>query len=78
MSASACRRSAEGIDYRLEVELGGLPRAFHTAIEETVRQTLQQGLYGWEIPDCRIDVTHTAVQRVGTSPQTSAGSSRWS
>jgi ribosomal protection tetracycline resistance protein len=51
---------AEGIEYNLEVELGGLPRAFHTAIEETVRQTLHQGLYGWEIPNCRIDLTHTA------------------
>ncbi|HZX05416.1 translation factor GTPase family protein [Kribbella sp.] len=51
---------AEGIEYNLEVELGALPRAFHTAIEETVRQTLHQGLYGWEIPNIRIDLTHTA------------------
>jgi ribosomal protection tetracycline resistance protein len=51
---------AEGIEYNLEVELGALPRAFHTAIEETVRQTLHQGLYGWEIPTCRIDLTRTA------------------
>lgn len=58
---------AEGIEYELEVELGGLPRAFHTAIEETVRQTLQQGLYGWEIPNCRIDLTHTAYYSVGTT-----------
>ncbi|MGW6200650.1 GTP-binding protein [Kribbella sp. NPDC055110] len=51
---------AEGIEYNLEVELGGLPRAFHTAIEETVRQSLHQGLFGWEIPDIRVDLTHTA------------------
>ncbi|RZT20140.1 translation elongation factor 2 (EF-2/EF-G) [Kribbella sp. VKM Ac-2569] len=51
---------AEGIEYNLEVELGALPRAFHTAIEETVRQTLHQGLFGWEIPDIRVDLTHTA------------------
>src|SRR4029079_11431946 len=51
---------AEGIEYNLMVELGGLPRAFHTAIEETVRLTLHQGLYGWEVPNCRIDLTHTA------------------
>ncbi|MFK4087031.1 GTP-binding protein [Kribbella sp. NPDC020789] len=50
----------DGVDYRLAVELGGLPRAFHTAIEETVRQTLAQGLYGWEIPNIRVDLTHTA------------------
>jgi ribosomal protection tetracycline resistance protein len=48
-----------GIDYRLEVELGGLPRAFHTAIEETARQSLQQGLCGWEVVDCRVDLIRT-------------------
>ncbi|WP_112242390.1 GTP-binding protein [Kribbella monticola] len=48
-----------GIDYQLEVELGGLPRAFHTAIEETARQTLLQGLYGWEVVDCRVDLIRT-------------------
>ncbi|MGZ0151353.1 GTP-binding protein [Kribbella sp. WER1] len=50
---------AEGIEYHLEVELGALTRAFHTAIEETVRQTLHQGLYGWDIPNIRVDLTHT-------------------
>ncbi|MDX6258445.1 MAG: ribosomal protection tetracycline resistance protein, partial [Kribbellaceae bacterium] len=48
-----------GIDYRLEVELGALPRAFHTAIEETTRLSLQQGLYGWEVVDCRVDLIRT-------------------
>jgi ribosomal protection tetracycline resistance protein len=48
-----------GIDYRLEVELGGLPRAFHNAIEETARLALQQGLYGWEVVDCRVDLIRT-------------------
>jgi ribosomal protection tetracycline resistance protein len=48
-----------GIDYRLEVELGALPRAFHTAIEETVRASLHQGLHGWEVLDCRVDLIHT-------------------
>ncbi|WP_371404727.1 TetM/TetW/TetO/TetS family tetracycline resistance ribosomal protection protein [Kribbella sp. NBC_00662] len=58
---------AEGIEYNLVVELGGLPRAFHTAIEETVRLTLHQGLYGWELPNIRVDLTHTAYDSVGTS-----------
>jgi ribosomal protection tetracycline resistance protein len=57
---------AEGIDYRLGVELGALPRAFHTAIEETVRQTLQQGLSGWEIVNCRIELTYTDYFSAGT------------
>jgi ribosomal protection tetracycline resistance protein len=56
-----------GTDYRLEVELGGLPRAFHTAIEETTRQSLQQGLYGWEVLDCRVEVIQTGYSSVGTA-----------
>ncbi|WP_344145441.1 translation factor GTPase family protein, partial [Kribbella yunnanensis] len=62
----------EGIHYHLDVELGGLPRAFHTAIEETVRQTVHQGLYGWEIPNIRVDLTHTAY----FSPVTTAADFR--
>ena len=48
-----------GVTFRLEVELGSMPAAFFTAIEETVRGTCRQGLYGWEIPDCTITLTHT-------------------
>ncbi|MFI6678157.1 GTP-binding protein [Kribbella sp. NPDC050470] len=55
-----------GVDYRVESELGALPRAFHTAIEETVRLTVQQGLYGWEIPDLEVAVTHTGYSSVDT------------
>ncbi|WBQ06769.1 elongation factor G [Kribbella sp. CA-293567] len=48
-----------GIGYRMEVELGALPRAFHNAIEETARAALEQGLSGWEVLDCRVDLIHT-------------------
>jgi ribosomal protection tetracycline resistance protein len=61
-----------GVRYRLEVEPGGLPAAFHKAIEETVRQTLHQGLYGWEVVDCVVTLTDTAY----FSPITSAGDFR--
>jgi ribosomal protection tetracycline resistance protein len=61
-----------GVTYRLEVEPGGLPAAFHTAIEETVRQTLQQGLSGWEVTDCVVTLTDTAY----CSPVTAAGDFR--
>jgi len=50
---------AGGVHYGLEVELGALPRAYHTAIEETVRQVLRRGPHGWEVTDCAITVTHT-------------------
>ncbi|MGC4940697.1 GTP-binding protein [Kribbella sp. DT2] len=57
-----------GLDYRLEVELGGLIRAYHTAIEETVRQTVRQGLHGWEVDDVRVDLV-----RSGYDAATSTG-----
>lgn len=38
-------------------ELGSLPLSFYTAIEETVRQSLGEGLYGWQVIDLVIEVT---------------------
>ena len=48
-----------GVRFRLEVELGSMPYAFMRAVEETVRRTLRQGLYGWEVPDCLVTMTHS-------------------
>jgi ribosomal protection tetracycline resistance protein len=39
--------------------LGTMPAAFFTAVEDTVRATLAQGLYGWQVTDCRVTLTHT-------------------
>jgi ribosomal protection tetracycline resistance protein len=47
-----------GRTYRLEVELGSLPLAFHKAIEDTVLATLDQGLHGWAVHDVRVTLTH--------------------
>ncbi|MGC5311773.1 GTP-binding protein [Micromonospora zamorensis] len=47
-----------GVTFRLGVELGSMPPAFFTAVEETVRRTLRQGLHGWEVPDCEVTMTH--------------------
>ena len=41
-----------GVRFGLEIEPGALPLAFLKAIEETVRQTLGQGLHGWQVTDC--------------------------
>jgi len=38
---------------------GALPLAFHRAIEETVRATLAQGVYGWENARGAVTLTHT-------------------
>ncbi|WP_329125876.1 translation factor GTPase family protein [Streptomyces sp. NBC_01465] len=48
-----------GVEFRLEIELGSMPYAFFRAVEETVRESLQQGINGWEIPDCRVTMTHS-------------------
>jgi len=36
-----------------------MPQAFFAAVEDTVRATLAQGLYGWQVTDCRVTLTHT-------------------
>lgn len=61
-----------GITYKLGVELGSLPLAFHKAIEDTVFQTLKQGLYGWEVTDISVTLTHTGY----ASPVTTASDFR--
>ena len=48
-----------GVEVLLEVELGSMPPAFFTAVEESAREALQQGPYGWAVPDCRVVVTHS-------------------
>jgi ribosomal protection tetracycline resistance protein len=48
-----------GVRYGLEVELGSMPFAFMKAVEETVHETLRQGLYGWQVIDCAVTLTHS-------------------
>ncbi|CAL9662394.1 Tetracycline resistance protein TetO [Streptomyces sp. enrichment culture] len=48
-----------GVDFRLEVELGSMPYAFFKAVEDTVRETLAQGLHGWRVTDCTVTMTHS-------------------
>jgi ribosomal protection tetracycline resistance protein len=38
---------------------GTMPAAFFTAVEETVKETLREGLYGWRVTDCTVTMTHT-------------------
>jgi ribosomal protection tetracycline resistance protein len=47
------------VTFRLEVELGSMPYAFFKAVEETVTETLSQGLYGWQVTDCVVTMTHS-------------------
>jgi ribosomal protection tetracycline resistance protein len=48
-----------GVEFRLEAELGSMPLAFFRAVEDTVRETLGQGIYGWEVTDCMVAMTHS-------------------
>ncbi|HEV2451139.1 MAG TPA: translation factor GTPase family protein [Streptosporangiaceae bacterium] len=49
-----------GVSFRLEPALlGTMPPAFFTAVEETVHQTLAQGLFGWQVIDCAVVMTHS-------------------
>jgi len=57
-----------GINLRLEVELGSLPHAYLRAIEDTAHATLRQGLYGWNVVDCVITLTHAGyVSMISTA-----------
>jgi len=51
--------AGSGVAFRIEVELGSMPLAFFRAVEDTVRETLRQGLQGWDIPDCTVAMTHS-------------------
>ncbi|MGI8482940.1 MAG: GTP-binding protein, partial [Thermomicrobiales bacterium] len=59
-----------GITYHRE--LGSLPLAYYKAIEETVYETLEQGLHGWRVPDCDETLTHAGFW----SPVSTAGDFR--
>src|SRR5262249_59021265 len=48
-----------GVKFDIDVELGSMPVAFFRAVEDTTRETLQQGLFGWEVTDCHITMTHS-------------------
>ncbi|MPZ95887.1 MAG: GTP-binding protein [Propionibacteriales bacterium] len=48
-----------GVTFLLGVEAGAMPSAFFNAVEETVRQTLDQGIYGWQVTDCAVTMTHS-------------------
>ena len=55
-----------GAHFRLEVELGSMPYAFFKAVEDTVKETLRQGIHGWQVTDCTVTMTHS-----GYSPRQS-------
>jgi ribosomal protection tetracycline resistance protein len=63
--------SGDGVRYRIEIERGVLPLAFHRAIEKAVLRSLEQGAYGWPVTDVTVTLT-----RSGFKPETAAGDFR--
>jgi ribosomal protection tetracycline resistance protein len=68
-----------GVTFRLDVKVETIPLFvykavpdFQAAIEDTVRQTLRQGLYGWQVTDCVVTMTHSGYW----SPASTAGDFR--
>ncbi len=68
-----------GVEFRLEVEVGSIPlfvykavEDFQQALEETVQETLRQGLSGWQVTDCTVTLTRSGY----TSPASTAGDFR--
>jgi ribosomal protection tetracycline resistance protein len=51
--------AGSGVGFQVEAELGSMPLAFFAAVEDTVRETLRQGLQGWEVTDCTVAMTHS-------------------
>lgn len=56
-----------GTIYRVGVEIGLMPGSFHTAVEEAVRETLRQGIYGWPVTDCLVTLIRAAYP-TGSTP----------
>ncbi|MGH3159098.1 MAG: GTP-binding protein [Streptosporangiaceae bacterium] len=49
-----------GVRYRVAGDrLGTMPPAFFKAVEETVHETLRQGIHGWQVTDVAVTLTHT-------------------
>ena len=52
--------AGSNVEFRVAADiLGTMPMAFFRAVEDTVRETLRQGLHGWEVTDCVVTMTHS-------------------
>jgi ribosomal protection tetracycline resistance protein len=51
------RPPGAGNSFALEVDVGQMPASFYRAVEETVFETLKQGVFGWQVIDCHVAMT---------------------
>lgn len=66
------RPEGAGNSFALEVDVGQMPASFYKAVEETVFETLRQGIFGWQVIDCHVAMT--AARQ--SSPSTTAADFR--
>lgn len=52
-----------GNQFIREAKWGLMPAGFYRTIEESAMRTLSQGLYGWEVADCIVYLTHVGYER---------------
>jgi ribosomal protection tetracycline resistance protein len=63
-----------GVEFRLASEvLGTMPLAFFHAVQDTVLDTLREGIHGWQVTDCAVTMTHS-----GYAPRQSHAHQRFS
>ncbi|WP_428427932.1 GTP-binding protein [Pararhizobium sp.] len=51
------RLEGGGNSFALEVDVGQMPASFYRAVEDTVLETLKQGVFGWQVIDCHVAMT---------------------
>lgn len=63
-----------GVEFRLEAEVRSIPiyvskaiEDFRKAIEDTVHDIFQQGLYGWQVTDCTVTMMDSDYSPPGSS-----------
>lgn len=66
------RPKGAGNSFALEVDVGQMPASFYRAVEETVFETLKEGIFGWQVIDCHVAMT--AARQ--TSPASTAADFR--
>ncbi|MEZ2129430.1 MULTISPECIES: GTP-binding protein [unclassified Sinorhizobium] len=48
------RPEGAGNSFTLDVDVGQMPASFYRAVEETVFETLKEGIFGWQVIDCHV------------------------
>jgi ribosomal protection tetracycline resistance protein len=63
-----------GVEFSLAVDVRSIPLyvyksadSFRQAMDENVRHTLQEGLEGWRVIDCKVTLTHCGYSSPGSS-----------